>query len=362
MKPRFHRGLRVTDAAGAGVREERHGRHAPGNRGAAVPGSAQHADGRRLHARHRRQLHHRHAGGRRRRRRLPVHRRGAQGRSRRRSTADLEQENVVLISPVGTSPSGEIFNLSMEEVAEKVAIALAGGKADLPVRRARRHRCQGKAGRSRSPPIEAEMLLREAGAAAPRISGCSCRAASAPRAAACGAPTSSTATSTAACCWSSSPTKASAPSSPARSLARLREATIDDVGAILALIEPLEADGTLVRRGRELLEMEIGRFSGARTRRRHRRLRGALSLQVGEGGRAGLPGGAGPTGARPGYGEELLRHIETRRCARQAEAPVRADHPHRRTGSSSAASRRPGSMPCRSRSAICTTCSAAPRS
>jgi amino-acid N-acetyltransferase len=44
-------------------------------------------------------------------------------------------------------------------------------------------------------------------------------------------------------------------------LERLREARIDDVGGILALIAPLEADGTLVKRSRELLEMEIGRFA-----------------------------------------------------------------------------------------------------
>ncbi|MBI1892349.1 MAG: amino-acid N-acetyltransferase [Burkholderiales bacterium] len=41
----------------------------------------------------------------------------------------------------------------------------------------------------------------------------------------------------------------------------LREATIDDVGGILQLIEPLEADGTLVKRGRELIEREISYFS-----------------------------------------------------------------------------------------------------
>jgi amino-acid N-acetyltransferase len=41
---------------------------------------------------------------------------------------------------------------------------------------------------------------------------------------------------------------------------RLRPATIEDVGGILALIEPLEADGTLVKRGRERLEREIGNF------------------------------------------------------------------------------------------------------
>ena len=43
-------------------------------------------------------------------------------------------------------------------------------------------------------------------------------------------------------------------------LQNLRDARIEDVGAILQLIEPLEADGTLVRRNRELLEMEIARF------------------------------------------------------------------------------------------------------
>ena len=44
-------------------------------------------------------------------------------------------------------------------------------------------------------------------------------------------------------------------------LHRLREATIEDVGALLQMIGPLEADGTLVRRGRELIEMEIDRFT-----------------------------------------------------------------------------------------------------
>ena len=40
----------------------------------------------------------------------------------------------------------------------------------------------------------------------------------------------------------------------------LREATIDDVGGILELIEPLEEEGVLVRRSREMLEMEISHF------------------------------------------------------------------------------------------------------
>lgn len=44
-------------------------------------------------------------------------------------------------------------------------------------------------------------------------------------------------------------------------LESLREATIDDIGGILELIEPLEEDGTLVKRGRELIEREINNFS-----------------------------------------------------------------------------------------------------
>jgi len=41
----------------------------------------------------------------------------------------------------------------------------------------------------------------------------------------------------------------------------VREARIDDVGGILDLIGPLEKDGTLVRRSRERLEMEIDHFA-----------------------------------------------------------------------------------------------------
>ena len=43
-------------------------------------------------------------------------------------------------------------------------------------------------------------------------------------------------------------------------LETMRQAEIDDVGAILQLIEPLENEGVLVRRGRERIEMEISHF------------------------------------------------------------------------------------------------------
>jgi amino-acid N-acetyltransferase len=41
----------------------------------------------------------------------------------------------------------------------------------------------------------------------------------------------------------------------------LRAATIDDVGAILSLIEPLEADGTLVPRPRSVVERDVENFT-----------------------------------------------------------------------------------------------------
>ena len=42
---------------------------------------------------------------------------------------------------------------------------------------------------------------------------------------------------------------------------QLRTATIEDVGGILELIEPLEAEGVLVKRSREILETEIEKFT-----------------------------------------------------------------------------------------------------
>ncbi|MFZ5509816.1 MAG: amino-acid N-acetyltransferase [Pseudomonadota bacterium] len=173
--------------------------------------------------------------------------------------AALDDQDVVLISPLGVSPTGEIFNLAMEEVAEAVAIALRADKliflgptpgildengevidpltadeaedilekrSDLPDELRRTlpsaiRACRQGVGR-------AHFLGRdEDGALLLELF-----------------------------------THAGAGTVVTRDpLARLREASIEDVGGILALIGPLEADGTLVRRSRELLEMEIERFS-----------------------------------------------------------------------------------------------------
>ena len=44
-------------------------------------------------------------------------------------------------------------------------------------------------------------------------------------------------------------------------LESLREATIDDVGGILQLIEPFEKDGTLVKRDRTEIERDAGNYT-----------------------------------------------------------------------------------------------------
>jgi amino-acid N-acetyltransferase len=44
-------------------------------------------------------------------------------------------------------------------------------------------------------------------------------------------------------------------------LESLREATVEDVGGILQLIEPLEKDGTLVKRSRTEIERDVGNYT-----------------------------------------------------------------------------------------------------
>src|SRR6185295_17448770 len=83
----------------------------------------------------------------------------------------------------------------------------------------------------------------------------------------------------------------------------------DDIGGILQLIEPLEADGTLVFRGRELLEREVGRFF---VLEHDRMIVGSAALYpFAEGKAAELAALAvRPEFRRVGYGDKLLAHGE----------------------------------------------------
>ena len=170
----------------------------------------------------------------------------------------LDDGEIVLLSPIGYSPTGEIFNVTLEDVAVHAASALAADKlvfmmdadgvpatkgkliSTLTVAEAQKL-CEKKRkvqddvsyylpaavqacklgvkrahliSRHRDGALLAELFTRE------------------------GVGTLITPTP----------------------LETIRQATIDDVGGILNLIEPLEREGILVRRSRELLEMEVDRF------------------------------------------------------------------------------------------------------
>ncbi|HEX4598562.1 MAG TPA: amino-acid N-acetyltransferase [Burkholderiaceae bacterium] len=170
----------------------------------------------------------------------------------------LRSESLVLMSPLGFSPTGEAFNLKVEDVATCAAIALKADKLILIGSQDGVHSASGKL-LSELSLEEAERMLATREASEPALSDLehmvrACRGGVA-RAhliplrldggllielfthAGLGTLVS------------------------AEHLEALREATSDDVGGILKLIEPLEVDGTLVKRARELIEREIGQFS-----------------------------------------------------------------------------------------------------
>jgi len=176
----------------------------------------------------------------------------------RRIRTSLENDLLVLLSNVGFSATGEAFNLTMEDVAAATAIALdadklvyvtevpgvlddsgnvrteiseveakkllaAGGLPDV-TRHYLRHAlraCEGGVARSHIIPysLDGSVLLEfflHDGVGTMVVE---------------------------------------------ETLEALREATIDDVGGLLAIIQPLEDDGTLVKRDRALIESEISNFT-----------------------------------------------------------------------------------------------------
>jgi amino-acid N-acetyltransferase len=170
----------------------------------------------------------------------------------------LDAGNIVIASPIGYSPTGEVFNLAMEDVAVATASALQAAKliflSDAAVRDAK--------GQSR-PELtanEAEQLLAHGKHFSRDTQTYLGRAVQAVRAGVARAHVIDRGVE-GALLIELFTHAGSGSMITADKLEWLRPATIDDVGGILHLIEPLEADGTLVRRGRELLEREINRFT-----------------------------------------------------------------------------------------------------
>jgi amino-acid N-acetyltransferase len=221
---------------------------------------------------------------------------------------DLAQENVVLITPIGASPTGEIFNLAWEEVAEAVAVAIQADKliylSDAPGLVDRK----GVAIDALTVD-EAEQLRRKV-AQAPEISRVLPGSIRALRGGV-GRVHFLDRKADGAMLMEFFTRDGYGTVMTQDPLARLRDATIDDVGAILGLIEPLEADGTLVKRGRERLEMEITRFSVVE---HDGVIVGCAALYPFSGEKAAELACLAVTPAfrRAGYGDQLRKHIEAR--------------------------------------------------
>jgi amino-acid N-acetyltransferase len=171
---------------------------------------------------------------------------------------DLAQENVVLITPIGASPTGEIFNLAWEEVAEAVAMAIQADKliylSDAP------GLVDRKGVAIDALTVDEAAQLQRKVAQAPEIARVLPGSIRALRGGV-GRVHFLDRKADGAMLMEFFTRDGCGTVMTQDPLARLRDATIDDVGAILGLIEPLEADGTLVKRGRERLEMEVTRFS-----------------------------------------------------------------------------------------------------
>ena len=168
----------------------------------------------------------------------------------------LDAGEVVLIPHLGYSPTGEVFNLAWEDVAESVAVAL---KADKLLLFSDRLPCDARG------EVLAELTAREADALArkgeltPEAKRLLGRAV---RAVAGGVPRAHLVSRK---IWGAALLELFTHTGvgtmiTADAVEQLRPAKIEDVRGILELIEPLEAEGALVKRSRELLEQEIGNF------------------------------------------------------------------------------------------------------
>jgi amino-acid N-acetyltransferase len=170
----------------------------------------------------------------------------------------LDAGNIVIVSPVGYSPSGEVFNLAMEDVAVATAKALRAEKliffSDAQV--------EDDSGETVS-----ELTAQEAAERLARGNNMTddtrlylAHAVEGVRAGVVRAHVISR-NVYGALLIELFTHDGSGTMITADKVVKLRSAGVDDIGGILRLLEPLEADGTLVRRGRELFEREIDRFA-----------------------------------------------------------------------------------------------------
>jgi amino-acid N-acetyltransferase len=170
----------------------------------------------------------------------------------------LEHDSIVLLSPLGFSPTGDAFNLSMEELATNVAVALRAEKLIFLSATEGVRNADGSVDTELAR-VDADCLLtgedldedtafflRYASLAVKRGVA---RAHLVPFSLDGGV------------LLEIFTHDGVGTMVVEDTLDDLRFATQDDVGAILRLVEPLEADGTLVSRGRSVIERDVERFT-----------------------------------------------------------------------------------------------------
>jgi amino-acid N-acetyltransferase len=171
--------------------------------------------------------------------------------------AQLDVTDIVLVPHLGYSSTGEVFNLAWEDVAESVAVALRADKLLMYTDRLPT---------DRKGDVVSELTADQAAALAGKKGNLTPAAVRAlehlARAVESGVARGHLVTRRApgALLLELFTHAGVGTMITADALEKMRPARVEDVRGMLALIEPLEADGTLVKRSRELLESEIGNF------------------------------------------------------------------------------------------------------
>jgi amino-acid N-acetyltransferase len=169
----------------------------------------------------------------------------------------LNDGSIVLLSPIGYSPTGEVFNVSLENVATQTAIALQADKliafSDRPGLLDKNGSSINAADISTAKQLlvdsdnhQEQLLIRALiNSAEKGVERCHCVSYQ----------------DDGALLEELFTRDGSGTLISQDNYDQMRMASIDDVGGILGLIEPLEKNGTLVKRSRELLETEIDHFT-----------------------------------------------------------------------------------------------------
>jgi amino-acid N-acetyltransferase len=172
----------------------------------------------------------------------------------------LADGELVLLSPLGYSPSGEVFNLTVEDVAATTAIALKADKLiflmDTPGVTGRRGELLRELTVQQAQALLARGVNADADSDVPYYLPWAVRA--------CREGVKRVHLISGhiddALLLELFTHKGVGTLITPDPIETLRPARADDIGGILRLIEPLEAEGTLVKRDRALLEQEVNRF------------------------------------------------------------------------------------------------------